>query len=454
MGTSAAVRAVTAEGGTVIASYPQIGVVVAHSDRAGFAYRVRGRSGVASAGATRTVPIGASPGTAAERGALAYEQPVGTAPKAGAARSAKGEEPLSAEQWNLRRIGADKAHGVTVGSPGVRVGVIDTGVDDTHEDLAANFDAANSVNCVGGKPDRKAGAWRPDPSTAGWYHGTHVAGIVAAAKNGKGVAGVAPGVRIAAVKVAEGQGGYFYPESVLCGFIWAAEHDFDITNNSYFVDPWYFNCPGQPDQKAISEALRRATGYAQLRGVLNIASAGNLHLDLADKTVDRASPTDSEPSARPVDNSCLDLPNELPGVLTVTATGPKDLKSSYSNYGTGVAELTAPGGDHLLQAPVPPATTGAVLSTFPGDQYQWLQGTSMAAPHVTGTAALLKSRHPGWGPLLLTGGLLAQADRLACPDRYDLDGNGEPDAVCQTRWGNGFYGAGMVDAAQAAGVRR
>lgn len=224
LGTSAAVRAVTAEGGTVIAGYPQIGVVVAHAGRADFAERVRGRSGVASAGATRTVPIGGGPATAAVREADADER-IGTAPiapKAGAARSAKGEEPLSGEQWNLRRIGADKAHGVTVGSPGVRVGVIDTGVDDTHEDLTANFDAANSVNCVGGKPDRTAGAWRPDPSTAGWYHGTHVAGIVAAAKNGKGVAGVAPGGRIAAVKVAEGNGGYFYPESVLCGFMWAA----------------------------------------------------------------------------------------------------------------------------------------------------------------------------------------------------------------------------------------
>ena len=103
-------------------------------------------------------------------------------------------EPLEADQWDLRAIGADKAAKINPGSRKVTVAVIDTGVDDTHPDIAPNFSASQSANCDGGVPDTSAGAWRP--YTADDYHGTHVAGEIAAARNGIGVAGVAPGVKV------------------------------------------------------------------------------------------------------------------------------------------------------------------------------------------------------------------------------------------------------------------
>lgn len=119
------------------------------------------------------------------------------------------------------------------------VAVIDTGVDDTHPDLAPNFDRGASANCVSGAPDTTAGSWRPAAGESD--HGTHVAGTIAAAKNGTGITGVAPGVKVAGIKVST-PGGWFYTEAVVCGFMWAADHGVDVTNNSYYTDPWMFNC--------------------------------------------------------------------------------------------------------------------------------------------------------------------------------------------------------------------
>ena len=143
------------------------------------------------------------------------------------------------------------------------VGINDSGVDDTHPDLAPNFDAKDSVNCVNnGVPDTTPGAWRPTTSS----HGTHVAGTVAAARNGVGIVGVAPGVRIASVKVVNDDG-FIYPEYSICGIVWAAEHHMDVTNHSYFIDPFEFWCKDNGDQGAVQEAVRRAYDWATDRGV-------------------------------------------------------------------------------------------------------------------------------------------------------------------------------------------
>lgn len=109
------------------------------------------------------------------------------------------QDPLEPLQWDLPAIKADKAHEKSLGSSKVTVAVIDTGVDDTHPDLAPNFDRAASVNCVSGAPDTTDGAWRPAAGESD--HGTHVAGTIAAAKNGVGVTGIAPGVKVSGIKV-------------------------------------------------------------------------------------------------------------------------------------------------------------------------------------------------------------------------------------------------------------
>lgn len=437
-------KAIAEAGGTIVTSYDQIGVIVVHSANPDFAKAVRTVRGVQSAGNTRNAPLPAQSTT-----------DVGT-PKVIDAEdladvdAAEGQDPLEPLQWDLPAIKADKAHEKSLGSSKVTVAVIDTGVDDTHPDIAPNFDRAASVNCVTGKPDTTDGAWRP--TTGESPHGTHVAGEIAAAKNGIGMTGVAPGVKVSGIKVST-TAGYFYTEAVVCGFVWAAEHGVDVTNNSYYTDPWYFNCKNDPDQRALVDAVSRASRYAEKKGAVNVAAAGNENYDLAaDEITDPVSPNDATPSDRVIDPSeCYDIPTQLPGVVTVAATGAKGIKSSFSNHGLGVIDIAAPGGDSTrFQTPAPPATSGLILGTLPGGGWGYMAGTSMASPHVAGVAALIKSTHPKASPALVKALLYAEADATPCTDPYDIDGDGKVDAVCEgSKNYNGFYGWGTADALDA-----
>jgi len=446
-GTSSSVKkAISAAGGTIVTSYDQIGVIVVHSSNADFAKTIRGVRGVESAGATRNAPLPAQSTTdVGTPKALTSEQE-----QVANAEAADGQDPLEPLQWDLPAIKADKAHEKTLGSRDVTVAVIDTGVDDTHPDIAPNFDRAASVNCVTGKPDTTDGAWRPTAAES--PHGTHVAGEIAGAKNGVGITGVAPGVKVAGIKVAT-TAGYFYTEAVVCGFVWAAEHGVDVTNNSYYTDPWYFNCKDDPDQKALVDAITRASRYAEKKGAVNVAAAGNESYDLAaDSITDPVSPNDGTPSDRVIDPSkCYDIPTQLPGVVTVAATGAKGIKSSFSNYGLGVIDIAAPGGDSTrYQTPAPPATSGLILGPLPGGKWGYMAGTSMATPHVAGVAALIKSTHPHAPAAVVKALLYAEADATACTDPYDIDSDGKVDAVCEgTKNRNGFYGWGTADALDA-----
>ncbi|MER7771832.1 S8 family serine peptidase, partial [Kitasatospora sp. NPDC096140] len=381
---AAAKAAVAAKGGTVFASYDAIGVIVAHSASAGFAAALRTVSGIQQVGATRTSDVPAD----------AYNPALPANPAQSATTLTE------SNRWDMTQIKADQAWNVTTGSPSVKVGVLDTGVDDQHQDLAPNFDAADSASCAYGKADTRTGAWR-DVDT----HGTHVAGTIAAAKNGKGVVGVAPGVKIASVRIAEPTSTLFYAENTVCGFVWAGDHGFKVTNNSYYTDPWQFNCPDDLDQAAIIEGVKRAQEYAEGKGSLQVAAAGNANYDLANKTTDTESPNDSTKVTRTISNACLDIPTELPGVVTVAATGSGSGKASYSNFGRGVIDVAAPGGD---------GATG-VYSTLPGGKYGTKSGTSMASPHVTGVAALIASTDPTLTPADIRARLASQANDLACP---------------------------------------
>ncbi|MBT2526359.1 S8 family serine peptidase [Streptomyces sp. ISL-99] len=410
--TSAVRTAVAGNGGSVFASYDAIGVIVAHSASAGFASAMRGVAGVQQVGATRTSDVPAD----------AYNPALPANPTQSSTTLAE-----SLTRWDMTQIKADQAWAVTTGSASVKVGVLDTGVDDQHQDIAPNFNAADSVSCAYGKADTRAGAWR-DVGT----HGTHVAGTIAAAKNSKGVVGVAPGVKVSSVRIAEPGSSLFFAENTICGFMWAGDHGFKVTNNSYYTDPWQFNCPDNADQAAIIEGVKRAQEYAERKGSLQVAAAGNSNLDLANKTVDTESPNDSTPVTRTITNACLDIPTELPGVVTVAAMGKGNVKASYSNFGNGVIDIAAPGGDG----------TSGVYSTLPGGKYGNMNGTSMASPHVAGVAALLASVNPAATPADLRSKLGVQATDTACPSDSRCTG---------TATKNGFFGEGQTDALQAVG---
>ncbi|WP_426367616.1 S8 family serine peptidase [Streptomyces sp. E-08] len=408
-GDTTAVRtAVANNGGSVFASYDAIGVIVAHSTSASFAATMRGVSGVQKVGATRTSDVPAD----AYNPALPANPSQATAPTT---------EPVRSD---MTQIKADQAWAVNPGSASVKVGILDTGVDDQHQDLAPNFNAADSVSCAYGKTDTRTGAWRDVDQ-----HGTHVAGTVAAAKNGKGAIGVAPGVKISSVRIAEPGTTLFFAENTICGLVWAGDHGFKVTNNSYYTDPWQFNCPNDLDQAAILEGVGRAQAYADGKGSLQVAAAGNSNVDLANKTTDSSSPNDSTPVTRTLTNACLDIPAELPGVVTVAANGTSGTsKASFSNYGRDVIEVSAPGE--------------SVYSTAPGGKYASLSGTSMASPHVAGVAALLASANPAYTPADIRAKLGEQATDLACPS----------DARCTgTTAKNSFFGEGRVDALKAVG---
>ena len=464
---------VRAAGGEVLASYAAIGVVVARSASSGFADAIRRDNRVEGAAATDQFGVKVDGVEVAGHDEQPAELP--NAPAADA-------DNLSPLQWDMRQIFAPEAHAITGGSRAVVVGDIDTGLDFTHPDIAPNYSAADSADCSSGAPA---------PLLAGNDkngHGTHTAGTIAAASNGIGIVGVAPNVRIAGIKSST-DAGFFFPEMVVCSFMWAAERHLDVTNNSYFADPWLFNCRNDKGQHAIWKAEQRAIRHAMNQGVTVVASAGNESEDLSHPGIDTTSP-DFPPGTeqeRDVTNACVVVPVEIPGVIGVSANGhneqadndpgPDYLKSFYSSYGVSAVDVVAPGGDSVFGINAE-AVNGRVLSTYPADRpcvrrvvdptlptaaYCYLQGTSMAGPHVAGVAALVVSRfgdlqnprngkmHPGQVGQYVTQTADPQPCPTSVPAGYETftTSLGEPQA-CQGGPGhNSWYGNGQVNALRA-----
>lgn len=219
--------------------------------------------------------------------------------------------------------------------------------------------------------------------------------------------------------------------------------------------------------------MQDAARYAQQRGVVLVASAGNQSTDLRHPIQDTISP-DWPPDAaitREVRNNCRVVPAELPGVITVTATGPV----GYPGYTTNIAEyssvggdIAAPGGDYFSATDtVQDAVIGAVPNDsvlfaafdplkddLPGittvDQgatYAFLDGTSMASPHAAGVAALIREQHPSWSPDAVATALYSTATPLACPPDWQPLSDEDERSRC---YGNAshtsFFGHGLVDA--------
>jgi lantibiotic leader peptide-processing serine protease len=392
-----------------------------------------------------------------------------------------GPDPLGACQWDMRAIKATPAGSYSMNrGKGVRVGDIDTGIDLTNTDIMPNVDVAAScvflyANTPTANPAEQV--TRGDCSNKAALqdlagHGTHTAGTIAAPINGIGVAGVAPEAKVIVLKAGTEQG-FFFTQSVVDALRYAGDQHLDVVNMSFFADPWLFNCRNDKEQKAIIQQISAAARYAQQRGVVLVAAAGNEGIDLNHPVSDEISP-DFPPGAavtRPVNNSCVVLPTEIPGVVVVTATGAQNLLAWYSTYGN-VTDVTAPGGSRF-QTPTFDPNRGRVLSTYSstasdlaleaglgrlvqdasGNYYAWLNGTSMAAPHAVGVAALIRAAHPGMPQAAVVAALRQGAQHMPCPAALDpgVVFFGAPVQVCKGGQGsNNFYGSGLVDAVAAS----
>ena len=468
-----ATAAVQNAGGTVVAAYPQIGVVIASSTSDTFRAALLNDTRVENAAATAGFAVKLRDTESATTDA----GPPETQPNAPATDS----DSLSPLQWDMRQIKAPEAHAITGGSPSILVGDIDTGVDFNHPDLKQNLDVADSVNCVSGAP--VAGLAAQDDNG----HGTHTAGTIAAASNGFGIVGVAPNVRLAAIK-AGNAAGFFFPESVICAFVWAADHNVNVTNNSYFADPYLFNCRNDPVQRAIWKAEQRAILYAEQNGVAVVAASGNESEDLAHPVADAESPDNTTPVLRDVNNACVVIPVEVAGVIGVGGTSNARqtdsqgnpiggyLKSFFSDVGVGVIQVVAPGGGSVFGRTAE-SSNGRVLSTWPPNipcgrsvheattdpneptaVYCYAQGTSMASPHAAGVAALIESRFGPMQPGQVKAYMDQTADPQPCPvflpPTYEsFFGVGIDSGLffpCQGGPGyNSWYGNGQVNALNA-----
>ena len=370
---------VEALGGQVVARHPGIGVAIVESDT-GFPARARRVRALQSVTEDRVLEFG-----------LPRTGPTVDLTEAAANPPDSGDDDFFFDlQWGHDAIDAPEAWERTgERGAGVRVAVLDSGIDCDHPDLAPNLNLALSASFVDGE------ALCDLP--AGFNHGTHVAGTVAAADNAYGTIGVAPEAEIVAVKVLSAYTGSGSFASIIGGIVHAADVDADLVNMSLGVQG---GLPVTPDTHTLVGAVLRAVTYARQNGTTLIASAGNDGIDF-DTATDGFG------------NKLIAFPGGLHGVIGVSATAPEgwalspmtdlDLLSHYSSYGKVVVNFAAPGGDWdypgnetcLIAGQLRPCWVFDYVFSTSNNGWSWASGTSMAAPHVTGVAALIIGANGG-----------------------------------------------------------
>jgi lantibiotic leader peptide-processing serine protease len=507
--------AVRQAGGLLVRENLRVGVATAYSANPNFLAEVMRQPSLL--GAARSKPIGSAPMVRPKRGVI---ERLTTRERANArtedgATAPAAAEPFAPLQWGntMLHATADGSYAIQQGSRDVRVGIIDTGIDGSHPDLAPNFNAALSRNftvdipLIDGDCALEPDASCNDPSNVDENgHGSHTAGTVGAALNGLGIGGIAPKVTLVNLRAGQDSGFFFLQPSV-DALTYAGDNGIDVVNMSYYIDPWQWNCTDNPadsstaqmEQRTIIAATNRALDYAYDHGVTLIGSLGNAHTNMDNPLVDDSSP-DFPPGSvyhRDINNSCVDLPTEGNNVISAIALGPSTKKADYSNWGTEGTVLSAPGGwfrdyfgtprfrtnENLILSAYPrnvgiaagfidPATgdplNPAVLRDCQGSTcayYQYLQGTSMAGPHIVGVAALIvggrghkDSKLGGltMKPKQVEHWLVKTATNHACPDPplITYTNEGRPDsfnALCQgTEERNNIWGEGIVDALAAS----
>ncbi len=509
---SAARAAIREAGGRVIRENDAVGLATIRTKSRNFRAAVSGAGAIDGVAANRA--IGRAPADRLKRDLTDLDANA----DAGRARPMRSPlnpamDPFSTVQWDMAMIDADftGSYRYEQGSHDVLVGVIDTGIEANHPDIAPNFNRELSRNftvddpVVDGLCEEDPDQSCEDPADVDeGGHGTHVAGTIGAPLNQIGIGGVAP--RVGLVNLRAGQdSGFFFLQPTVDALTFAGNHGIDVVNMSFFTDPWLYNCTSNPadslaeqaQQRTVIAATQRALRFARRHGVTLVSALGNESTDLGNPTEDLISP-DYPPGSertRTVDNSCLTMPTEGEGVIGVSAVGPSGRKAWYSNYGVEQNDVSAPGGDALdfpgtsaYSRPEnrilsPTSEIGLIERGFldpenpsnrvrsevvAGKTWYWVydNGTSMASPHAAGVAALIVSR---WGrrdavhggrtlrPRAVERLLARTALDVPCPEPrtyvYPPDPEleiPELEATCEGSPAfNGFYGHGIVNALRA-----
>jgi subtilisin family serine protease len=391
--------------------------------------------------------------------------------------------------WNVDRIKAPEAWKHTAGSPAVTVGVADTGLDYTHSELASQVVHVEDFTGLEGSPTiceqvyegtdyaHSDAYWASQfggPADTDWNgHGSWIGGNIGAALDGLGINGIAPKIKLVALKISQWCG-YAYDSEILAAFAYAANNGIDVVSISF---GGYLDLT-QSDQALIYQQYVKTVAYAMRKGTLIVAAAGNEHVRLGagGRVLSHGSLT--TPGDEVLDlYGMYETPGGIPGVIAVSATGnvvnaptadcspdyPSAICKStgdahqptgvgrtnqlayYSNYGPRI-DVAAPGGARKFNLPVwdgggtPgwPVTTAdgyaawqdfSVTSDwaleipcyydlgpefYPNDCYSTIQGTSMATPHASAVVALLASRYPSLRhhPAALAARLKATAQRV------------------------------------------
>jgi lantibiotic leader peptide-processing serine protease len=440
--------AIAQAGARVVWNLPQIGVALVESGRVDFAVEAERLPGVESI--TPDVELASTEKPLTGLPTQDIEDP---APAAAVAAAVDGTlEPLYPLQWSLRAIDAPGAWRLGYTGRGVRVAVLDAGLNPNHPDLKPNVNVALSTSFVPGETFSL-------PASVDARHGSLVSGIIAGAVNGVGIAGIAPDAELVMVKVLSARNGTATAGSIVAGIVYAADIGAQVINMSFGGTAprrafWAINRNGTPedpsddflvhvtgaDNEARIRAQSRATTYAMQKGVIMFAGAGNDSTDF-DHNADM-----------------FRSPQELPFVYTIGPLGPigsvldpntnLDLFPTTGafkpNYGQSLLDLSAPGGNADLGVGpnVPPlcsklgvtfpcvAFDGVYSSAYNG--YFFGFGGSFAAPEASGVAALIIERYQGLiTPAQVMSILKRTADDLGKPGQDD------------------FYGAGRINARRA-----
>ncbi len=406
---------IEAMGGTITRTIDQVGIIVVSSSNPAFPSRIARLRGVDSIAPNVKInaidPVQPVALTAAD-----YNNPPNS-----------GDDDFFFDlQWGHDAVDAVEAWENRGRGAGVRVAVLDDGIDSDHPDLAPNLNVDLSTSFVPGETFEYIENWPGDP----FSHGTHVAGTIAAADNGYGTIGIAPEAEIFMVKVLSSLTGSGDFDWLLEGIVYAADNGADVINMSLGAaidEEEIESLDDALDVAALVTSLDRVGRYANMHGATLIAAAGN--------------------DGESLDGTIHHLPSDIPRYLSISATAPigwavdpttdLDVPTFYTNYGHTIhnaapgGSIEYPGDEDCTVAGItrPCWVFDLVFSTGSSGSWYWGGGTSMAAPHASGVAAIIIGANGGdMNPGLVKLALKRSADDLGDPGKDAFFGWGRVNA--------------------------